>query len=518
MTPDLPRDRQQPRKAAPRRWWRSKPERAADKAEARARTENARLERQRVRDQRDVERIETKQEKARLRREADSQRNKDGSDDARTTDRLTIVAAGIATIVAGQGMWQFLDRIIGDVPWPLRLLMFAFLEIAVVTSAKRAKASMRKNFSAGIDGKAVWGLTSLSAVLAMMEASSLPEAVFRLAAPLVAAWLWERGMAIERHRVRGTSGINWRLTPERLLVRVGLAEATDRTAGEVDAHRRITRVALAAKRLHQLRAADQPSDRKIRKASSRLERSIDQAVEHTGLAKDQRMQWALLDQVQTLGGADSLADVLDQVSGPWSLLDHPAITGAKRHSEATALAEETRRLTDAVLSERDPEAAATIEMLAAMLTGRRVTQPSADTLRQVSPTVADLVAGRVSLRPVLPPPGDTRNDTSSDTRSDTPRRVSEEVSDDEVDEIFAKLRAEEGDTGDDTETATPSATEAMRKYWEEAIDKGRVPSGPELADAGGCGKSYGGRMRREWLDALDGRTRRRLIGPKKVTA
>ncbi|MFD2351484.1 hypothetical protein ACFSTC_22500 [Nonomuraea ferruginea] len=179
-------------------------------------------------------------------------------------DVLTIVAASIATGVSAQGMWRFSGDVLG-LDGPLRLLLFAFIEVAIITSAVRARRNMRENFSAGIDGIAVWALTCLTAVLSSMDASSFPEAVFRLAAPLVAAWLWERGMAIERHRIRGTGRINWRLTPERLLVRLGLAEVSDRTASEVDAHRRLTRVALAAKRAKALREAGAPRPQDARR-------------------------------------------------------------------------------------------------------------------------------------------------------------------------------------------------------------------------------------------------------------
>jgi hypothetical protein len=177
-------------------------------------------------------------------------------------DILTIVAAGIATAVSAQGMWQFFERVLGPgtlpngkldpdnpgVHWPLRLLLFAFIEVAMVTSAYRARRSMSERHHAGVDGLAVWALTCLSAVLSTLEARSFAEHVFRLAAPLVAAWLWERGMAIQRVRLTGRGRINWRLTPERIFVRLGLAEPSERTAGEVDATRRLTKVALAAGR------------------------------------------------------------------------------------------------------------------------------------------------------------------------------------------------------------------------------------------------------------------------------
>jgi hypothetical protein len=271
-------------------------------------------------------------------------------------DNLTFVAASIATGVSAQGMWRFTGDVLG-LWWPLRVVLFAFIEVAIVTSAVRARRSMRENFSAGVDGIAVWVLASLTAVLSSMDSSSLPEAVFRLAAPLVAAWLWERGMRLERRRRRGMSGINWRLTPERILVRLGLAEATDRTASEVDAHRRITRVALAAKRVHLLRLAG-ASERKVRRAAARLDRRLDQAVEHTGLARDDRMKWALLDQVATLGGAEQLCALLDGAQGPWAQTDHPLVTGRAKHHEASRLADAMREWADAVRQQHDPDATA----------------------------------------------------------------------------------------------------------------------------------------------------------------
>ncbi|WP_285708821.1 hypothetical protein [Microtetraspora sp. NBRC 16547] len=229
-------------------------------------------------------------------------------------DILTIVAATIATGVSAQGMWRFSGDVLGF-DGPLRLLLFAFIEVAVITSAVRARRNMRENYSAGIDGIAVWVFTCLSAVLSSMDARSVAEALFRLAAPLVAAWLWERGMAIERHRITGRARINWRITPERVMVRIGLAEAGDRTASEVDAHRRLTRVALAAKRARALRAAG-ASDRKIRAALTKLDRAMDQAVEYTGLAVDSARQQALLSQIGALYNTSALIDLSPPV--PWA--------------------------------------------------------------------------------------------------------------------------------------------------------------------------------------------------------
>jgi hypothetical protein len=261
-------------------------------------------------------------------------------------DTLTIVAASIATGVSAQGMWNFAGDVLGF-DGPIRVALFAFIEVAMVTSAVRARRSMKESAeraktetwvtpSAGADGVAVWVFTVLTAVLSTLDASSPAEGVFRLAAPLVAAWLWERGMAVERRRITGLAGIHWRITPERILVRLGLAESRDRTASEVDAHRRLTRVALAAKRVRGLRAAG-VSGRRMRSALAKLDRALERAVEHTGIAHDTDLQAALLDQVSTLYGGISLVDLSGRA--PWSTLDHPALAGVQpNHAQTLAKA------------------------------------------------------------------------------------------------------------------------------------------------------------------------------------
>ncbi|GIH22523.1 hypothetical protein Aph01nite_08330 [Acrocarpospora phusangensis] len=281
-----------------RRLWRSRVERAADKADARARAAQAKLDAQRIRAQADAEKRQ-----AAVRRPARP-----------LEDKLTLAAATIATVVAGQGMWTFLERVLGPqyangqvvdpgIPVWLRALMFAFVEVAVVTSAVRARRNMREKLSAGIDGLAVWALTGVSAVLAATEARSLPEVLFRLAAPLIAAWLWERGMAIERHRLTGRGRIHWRWTPERILVRLGVAEPTERTAGEVDAQRRLTKAALAADRV-----ADLSDGWRKQRALKSLKRRGRAMVTHTSVATDAGQQAYLMAQISTARAIGRLAE------------------------------------------------------------------------------------------------------------------------------------------------------------------------------------------------------------------
>ena len=137
-------------------------------------------------------------------------------------DVLTVVAAAMATAVAANGMWRFFGAVL-HFSGAERAAMFAFLELAVVTCAFRARRNMRAFGSAGAEGIAVWVLSGLSAVFSALDARSGAEAVFRLAPPLVAAWLWHRAMSLEHRKLSGRS-VHWRLTAERVLVWLGLAE------------------------------------------------------------------------------------------------------------------------------------------------------------------------------------------------------------------------------------------------------------------------------------------------------
>jgi len=217
-----------------------------------------------------------------------------GSRGQRIEGLLTLVAAGIATGVAGTGMWRFFGDVLHIDNVVLRGALFAFLEIALLTEALRARRNLLDDIakgvdrpSTGIDGKAVWVFAAMSGVLASLDARSVAEAVARLAAPLVAAWLWERGLASHRRQSASSRKVAWRLTPERILVKLGLAEPTGRGVAEVDAARRIARLARTAFRFHTTPASRTGARRR---AASRLRRQVELANEHLNLAADPAMR------------------------------------------------------------------------------------------------------------------------------------------------------------------------------------------------------------------------------------
>jgi hypothetical protein len=238
-------------------------------------------------------------------------------------NRLTFLVAIIAAGIAAQGMWRFFRDILGF-PLELRIVAFAVLELVTFTCALRARRNIREakrpeDAKAGVDGVAVWVVTALSGAFSATDADKWPEAVFRLLMPLLAAWLWERGMSIERQRIRKKHNedpkIHLRLTPERILVWLRIAEPSGRTASEVDAHRRLTRVARAAAKVRSLRNAGCRKWRIVR-AEKRLERSTLSAVAHANLGSDPERKAALISQVRFIFNSVALADMAPQ--SPWS--------------------------------------------------------------------------------------------------------------------------------------------------------------------------------------------------------
>ncbi|MFI7113927.1 hypothetical protein ACIBK9_46955 [Nonomuraea sp. NPDC050227] len=418
---------------------------------------------------------------------------------------LTVVAASIATGVSAQGMWRFSGDVLG-LDGPLRLLLFAFIEVAIITSAVRARRNMRANFSAGIDGIAVWALTCLTAVLSSMDARSLPEAVFRLAAPLVAAWLWERGMAIERHRIRGTGRINWRLTPERVLVRLGLAEATDRTAGDVDRQRRISRAALAVLRVDDQQHA-KPSKR--RKALGLFRKRVAQAVEHAGLASDETAQQALLDQIDTLRSVDAL--VARQRIARWA----DPVTQEKR-AEAIAAIEQEQRFDSAEATQRALDKAA----VTLMALTERVT------FDVTSAQVNSGINGKVN-NGAVPPSREAGKLTFPMTSPLTVESVNGglkfDVNDNASYDLAQLLAADPYMTplltpeligggvnnGVNEDPRDASKTQVMRDFWESEVAEDRYPTVKDLATHADVDPAHASRKRKEWVAELPWRQRRK---------
>jgi hypothetical protein len=254
----------------------------------------------------------------------------------RASDVLTVVAAGMATAVSATGMWHFFQVILHfDVT--LRVLLFAFDEVAVVGFAVHARENIHKKLPPGADGVAVWVLTGASGLLASMAAASIPEALFRLAVPLIAAYQWERWLTREQRQEKGRQ-IHWRITPQRALLRLGLAESASRTPSEVTAHRYITSLARAAIKVRVL--DDAAAGWPLRRARRRLVQAMDQAIIHTDLATNPQRHAELRLVIGALVNAQELADLTPDA--PWET-DSPAGPAASQTPRSGPQADDNRR-------------------------------------------------------------------------------------------------------------------------------------------------------------------------------
>jgi hypothetical protein len=167
---------------------------------------------------------------------------------------LTVLAAGVATGVAANGMW----RVAGDalkLDGPVRALLFAFAEVGLVVSAIRARRNYLRSGATGPDGMAVWVIAVGSGVVSATDAHATPAVLVRLAAPILAAWLWHRGLHATTTGVRRRDTVTWRVTPRRILAALRIVEPGDVGIADVDRRRQLDRVVRAAHRLHTTRSA-----------------------------------------------------------------------------------------------------------------------------------------------------------------------------------------------------------------------------------------------------------------------
>jgi hypothetical protein len=408
-------------------------------------------------------------------------------------DQLTVAAAGLATAVAMTGMWRFFGAVL-HFSGAERVTMFAFLEVAVVTSAFRARCNMREFGSAGVEGVAVWVLSGLSAVFSALDARSAAEAIFRLAAPLVAAWLWERGLALERRRASGRA-VHWRLTAERVLVWLGLAEPARRAAGDVDAHRRIARLARAARQLRQLRASDAASWRQ-RRAKRRLGAAMEGAVEHAGLASDPARQDQMRDQLAALNAAESLASLDTQA--PWDRRAAGADAVDEVWQQAQELVRAAGRDRDQAVAVARQEAeervrAAGQDVIRAREDAARITEAVTGQVRALEQSRADLAAraeaaGR-ELDAALAWAAEL-GETLARAESSADERAGEVDRDALVADLAAGIRtaAEDGDRWRPDYEGLMARTGRQRRWCEYVVRDARsaVFGVPEQALAGGA--------------------------------
>lgn len=395
---------------------------------------------------------------------------------------LTIVAAGLATAVSASGMWKFFTDILGDSP--LRYAFFWFIEVALFASALLARARLLRdpaNASTGVDGIAVWVFAALTASLSATDADSFREVCLRLAAPLVAAWMWERALAAERSVRTGTNTrrIHLTVTLERVLVWLRLAEAQGRDVTEVDRVRRRARLGRARLHLYLLQNKKKTSAWRLRRAHTKVIRRAMQAAEHIGLADIPR-------------AASEREAIQMYMATIYGIID-ATTPEAVAHLNAWA-SPKTARVHEATrLNDHSPEAAPALTELAQRVNGPAIPATNAsgtDLGGEDTPEI--VVAATAADGPGAGASGSTPN------REPAGHQPDDEMIDDAEDE---------DETQDDL-----SAVAAMRRFWDTETSQGRIPTGAELSRAAGVppATGLGRRKRRAWEAELPDHLRQPL--------
>lgn len=245
---------------------------------------------------------------------------------------LTVLGWAAATILSADGAWNFFR---GTLHLNLQLCIaaFALFEISVlacaVTARHRRLASLRKRqrqtqpddnrpperHSGGIAGIAVWVFAALSGLFSASHELVVWGQGVRFIAPLMAAFLFELLVSTEVLDAQGRRRkINIRFTPERILVRLGLADPSDRTANDVAQDRTIARLATLC-----YRAQEAPEGKAGDKARENYQRALERANERYGLAADPKQMAKLLRSISLLYGSleSTTADAV-AASNPWS--------------------------------------------------------------------------------------------------------------------------------------------------------------------------------------------------------
>jgi len=179
--------------------------------------------------------------------------------------RAASATAVVPTALAAQGMVMVgHDALCLSLAFAVALA--AFLELALISSALLARASAMAGRPAVADAVAVWVFSAASGLFSAAheligpldsatgqrgwqhDSLSLLAAGVRIAAPLVAAWLWERVLVSARR------------------------QAAARSAVQIRADRRLLAFARAAQTLRRLLASQTASKRQIRRAHRRFDR------------------------------------------------------------------------------------------------------------------------------------------------------------------------------------------------------------------------------------------------------
>lgn len=189
---------------------------------------------------------------------------------------LTWIAAGVATGLSAYRMWHVAADTV-HLNGPARIVLFAFAELALIAEAVRARRTWRasEGASTGPDGVAVWVIAAGAGVVSALDSDNPIGALIGLSAPLLAAWLWHRGLHSDPDMpvIRKAREItSWLPVVRRTLVRLGVLAPRSGSVTDTDRRHRLDRLVRASWKLHTTTAVHET--RPYRRALSRHTRAV----------------------------------------------------------------------------------------------------------------------------------------------------------------------------------------------------------------------------------------------------
>ncbi|MFG1846804.1 RodZ family helix-turn-helix domain-containing protein [Micromonospora carbonacea] len=305
------------------------------------------------------------------------------ADDLTATDRaITRISAGIATIVVALGMWQFFTDVI-NVHWTLRLVLFGFIELGIVDAARRATRHLYRHGDLGKAHRAVFFLAGTSATLSAVHADSIDLRLFRVAAAVVASYMWFESLREQRdilhHRNPGkyppitSRGIPWK----RIGATLGLVEATTLEVTEVATQRRIDRLSRLLNHFHAVTAGTDPGRVKqwyISWLTRRVVRKTQAACKYINLAENPEVRKMLLRRLNVVRGiVEATKPDATRHGDAWADVTQIATGDADRHRHVIDVDVTTDAPTPTVTRAADGDA-------------QTVTPPQTPTVTRQSPT------------------------------------------------------------------------------------------------------------------------------------
>jgi hypothetical protein len=421
--------------------------------------------------------------------------------------RAAAATAVVPTALAAQGMVMVGRDALG-LALGFALALAVFLELALVSSALLARAAAMAGRPAGADAVAVWVFSAVSGLFSAAheligppdpatgqrgwqhDSLSLLAAGVRIAAPLVAAWLWERVLVSARR------------------------QAAARSAAQIRADRRLLAFARAAQSLRRRQESHTAPKRQIRRARRRFDRR------HVALlrrvpATDPKLRADIQKWLTELFSADTLyldwtPPSVQNLSDPLSPVTDSPDSPAQRAGTSTPLAGAVSDSSAWVADSLVTFPSATVEVSVGRSDTGRVSD-TASTLAASDGQMSDAVLGEVSdtLSHSLNESGSTQTLTGHGR----PTPGTEALVGAGPDRVSDSRSVRLGNVADMSDTRPPAFTNVSdtlasdRKRLSAAVDIVRTLghlSGSDMAkQMGRCGHPMSERTGLRWRDRAE---------------